>query len=69
MIFSTFEISNDYGKLLEQGTTMPNFWKKIRNNYRDFKIADYPNFYCVAYKKNGCKNRINLKRALAMTGC
>ena len=51
MIFAKFEISNDYGKLLEQATTMPNFWKKISNNYRDFKIADYPNFYCVAYKK------------------
>ena len=54
MIFSTFEISNDYGKLLEQATTMPNFWKKISNNYRDFKIANYLNFYCVAYKKNEC---------------
>ena len=51
MIFSTFEISNDYVQALEQATTMPNFWKKISNNYRDFKIADYPNFYCVAYKK------------------
>ena len=51
MIFSTFEISNDYVKLLEQATTMPNFCKKISNNYRDFKIANYLNFYCVAYKK------------------
>ena len=50
MIFAKFKISNDYGKLLEQATTMPNFWKKISNNYRDFKIADYLNFYCVAYK-------------------
>ena len=41
-------------KALEQATTMPNFWKKISNNYRDFKIADYLNFYCVAYKKNEC---------------
>ena len=54
MIFSTFEISNDYGKFLEQATTMQNFWKKISNNYRDFKIADYLNFYCVVYKKNEC---------------
>ena len=51
MIFAKFEISNDYGKLLEQATTMPNFWEKISNNYRDFKIANYLNFYCVAYKK------------------
>ncbi len=50
MTFSTFKISNDYVKFLEQATTMPNFWEKISNNHRDFKIADYPNFYCVAYK-------------------
>ena len=50
----TFEISNGNVQALEQATTMPNFWKKISNNYRDFKIADYLNFYCVAYKKNGC---------------
>ena len=58
MIFAKFEISNDYGKLLEQATTMPNFWKKISNTYRDFKIADYLIFYFGVYNATEQKGEV-----------